>query len=159
MLTRGYCPRKAGAGRMSRVLPVAVIREHSKGERIELGQISRYSCSRARPGSLEWFLKPRLGTWSALVSSTASSRPLVVRLWWMCEDNQCKIFTTKEEVRGMGREQRILTTHRRPRSPVNSLFSSISHRATGLISFEERMAAGRYVTSQEHILPPQCEPK
>jgi hypothetical protein len=118
---------------MSRALPVTATREHSKGEGIQLGQISRYSCSRARPGSLQWFLKPCLSTWSALVSSTASSRPLVVRLWWMCEDNQCKIFTTKEEVRGMGREQQILTTHRRPRPPANFLFSSISW-ATGLIN-------------------------
>jgi len=48
MLTRGYCTRKAGAGRMSRGFPVTAIREHSKGERIELSQISRYSRSRAR---------------------------------------------------------------------------------------------------------------
>jgi hypothetical protein len=35
---------------------------------------------------------------------------MVVGLWWMCEDNQCKIFKTKE-VKGMGREPGILTTH------------------------------------------------
>jgi len=33
---------------MSRALPVTAIREHSKGEGIQLGQISRYSRSRAR---------------------------------------------------------------------------------------------------------------
>ena len=59
------------------------------------GRISRYSRSRAR-SPCDGFLKPCLSTGSVVVSSTASSRPFIVGLWWMCEDNDCKTFKTKE---------------------------------------------------------------
>ena len=68
-------------------------------------------------------------------------KAMVVGLWWMCEDNRCKVFRTKE-VKGMGREPGILTTHSRPRFPGSSLFSSIFHQATGLINLKREDGGG-----------------
>src|SRR6266851_9311032 len=67
------------------------------------GQISRYSHSRTRA----FEATPEHGERCGITA--ASSRPFIVGLWWMCEDNECKTFKTKEEVRGMGREQQMLT--------------------------------------------------
>ncbi len=38
-----------------------------------------------------------------IIASTANSRPFIVGLWWICEDNEGKTFKIKEAVRGMGR--------------------------------------------------------